>query len=162
MSSALARLSPKGRLVALLSDRFDPCSPRFAERFARLSKRPASSFTRPSTARCTSGMAPRRRPGFWCSTRKRRKFRNPSLVWTCDRARGAVRLVDDDVPNALRLRHPFRGRSQNVLCTKARRKPASVSFAAAALSAESLGGKPVTYQHKTSVEEQVALNRQAL
>ena len=36
LSSALARLSPKGRLVALLSDRFDPCSPRFAEGFARL------------------------------------------------------------------------------------------------------------------------------
>ena len=36
LSSALARLSPKGRLVALLSDRFDPCSPRFAEAFARL------------------------------------------------------------------------------------------------------------------------------
>src|SRR5271166_5334440 len=38
VSSALARLVPKGRLVALLSDRFDPSSPRFADSFACLTE----------------------------------------------------------------------------------------------------------------------------
>ncbi|MBJ7533245.1 strawberry notch family protein [Rhodomicrobium vannielii ATCC 17100] len=39
VSSALARLSPRGRLVALLSERFDPCSSRFAESFAELGEK---------------------------------------------------------------------------------------------------------------------------
>ena len=91
VSSALARLSPKGRLVALLSDRFDPCSPRFADSFARLTEHSRLVF------HATIDGALYQRHGTTTATRllvfdkeAADEFRNSGLVWTCDRPHGAV------------------------------------------------------------------------
>ena len=91
VSSALARLSPKGRLVALLSDRFDPCSPRFAESFARLTEHSRLVF------HATIDGALYQRHGTTTATRllvfdkeAADEFRNPGFVRTCDRPHDAV------------------------------------------------------------------------
>jgi len=85
VSSALARLSPKGRLVALLSDRFDPCSPRFADSFVRLLEHGRLVFHA-----TIDGAHHHSHPASGARQRAGSEYRNSGLVWTCNRSRCAV------------------------------------------------------------------------
>ena len=165
VSSALARLSPKGRLVALLSDRFDPCSPRFAESFARLTEHARLVF------HATIDGALYQRHGTTTATRllvfDKEAADNSAIPASSGHATGLTvlfRLVDEGVPPRLEAARQSLSRAlpKTSFAPKPVAKPASVPFAAAALSAESPGGEPVTYQRKTSVGGGGALHRQAL
>ena len=156
VSSALARLSPKGRLVALLSDRFDPCSPRFSEEFARLGENSCLVF------HATIDGALYQRHGTTTATRllvfdkvRAENFAIPASSGHATGLAALVELVDEGVPPRSEAKASLsRALPKTSLAPKPVRKPASVSFAAAPLSAESLGGEPVTYQHKTAVESE--------
>ena len=155
VSSALARLSPKGRLVALLSDRFDPCSPRFAESFARLTEHSRLIF------HATIDGALYQRHGTTTATRllvfDKEAAANSAIPASSGHATGLAvlfRLVDEGVPPRLEASATLsRALPKTSLAPKPVAKPASVPFAAAPLSVESSGGEPVIYRRKANVEE---------
>ena len=158
VSSALARLSPKGRLVALLSDRFDPCSPRFADSFGHLTERSRLVF------HATIDGALYQRHGTTTATRllvfDKATAENSAIPASSGNicATGLValfRLVDEGVPPRLKAAQEALSRAmpKTSFAPKPVAKPASAPFAAVALSAESSLGEPVTYQRKNSMEE---------
>ena len=112
VSSALARLSPKGRLVALLSDRFDPCSPRFADSFGRLTEHSRLVF------HATIDGALYQRHGTTTATRllvfDKEAADNSAIPASSGHATGLTvlfRLVDEGVPPRLEAAQaiPFAG-----------------------------------------------------
>ena len=152
VSSALARLSPKGRLVALLSDRFDPCSPRFAESFARLCETGRLVF------HATVDGALYQRHGTTTATRILVFDKEPAGASVLPASSGHAtelatlfRLVDEGVPSRLAAPAPIvPGLPKAAPVAKPAARTAPSPFTASSAPAEPVSGEPVAYQRKST------------
>jgi predicted RNA methylase len=154
LSSALARLSSKGRLVALLSDRFDPGSPRFAEAFTRLCEFACLVF------HVTIDGALYQRHGTTTATRLLVFDKMAAETSTIPASSGHAtelaalfRLVDDGVPPRLAAPAPLLpGLPKATSASKPVAKPAA-SFPASPNTAEIVSGEPIVYRRRSGTED---------